>query len=97
MGRPSAPWDYVYFVVLREPIDRVGSLYDYVRSNPSHRQHPKFASMSLQDILQSPSAVRSQLSNGQTRLLAGEDASGVRVTEHHFQAAWATSTSPRWW
>ena len=86
--------DYVYFVVLREPIDRVGSLYDYIRSNPSHNQHLKFASMSLQDILKSPSAVRSHLSNGQTRLLAGGDALGVRVTEHHFQAAWAHLNQP---
>ena len=64
------PTDYVYFVVLRDPVERVKSLYDYIRSQPTHRLHALYATTTLEGLLARPD-LRLALSNGQVRQIAG--------------------------
>lgn len=72
ISRPST-----YVTLLREPIDRVISLYYYIRRHPAHYHHDLVISknMSLNDYISS--GVSKELNNGQTRQIAGVDANQV--------------------
>lgn len=85
---------FVYFVVLRDPVDRVGSIYDYIRSHAPHKNHAAYQRMSLREVL-APEEVRiSQLSDGQVRQLCGELAIDRQIEQEHFDQAWANLCRP---
>jgi hypothetical protein len=50
------PHKPVYLTFLRDPVERVLSLYDYVRREPAHFQHTEVSSLSngIRDFVQSP-------------------------------------------
>jgi hypothetical protein len=58
-----------YVTMLREPIDRVTSLFEYISRRPGHALHTKVAGMDLRDFVES--GIHHDATNGQCRLLAG--------------------------
>lgn len=74
----------VYFIVLRHPIDRVGSLYDYINGNTQHPKHGLYTKHSLLQILALPDIEITQMSNGQIRQLVSPAEAGRAVTTWHF-------------
>ena len=67
------PQASTYFTVLRDPVERVASLYNYVQRRPGHHLYEALTreQMSLADFVGSGISV--EVENGQTRLLAGAD------------------------
>lgn len=63
----------VYFAVVREPVSRIISHYFYVLNNPAHYLHRKVveSKMTLEEYAMSN--LSSELSNGQVRLLWGDE------------------------
>src|SRR4030095_15973884 len=59
-----------YLTMLRDPVDRVISHYNYVRHQPSHYLYHEACRMSLRDYVEF--CGRQEPNNDQTRLLAGE-------------------------
>src|SRR5215207_6172467 len=66
----SFPNGVMYFIVLRDPLERVGSLYDFIRTNPKHRLQRDYAAKSLTQIMMEPGAENTQMSNGIVRQIA---------------------------
>lgn len=66
------PGHSTYITILRDPIERVVSLYHYILRNPDHRAHEAITSqhMSLKDFV--ICGEYKLLNNGQTRILCGE-------------------------
>ncbi len=58
-----------YLVVLRHPVERLVSLYEYISGEPRHYLHASVSGMSLGEFARSGPA--SVLDNYQTRVLAG--------------------------
>jgi hypothetical protein len=58
-----------YLTMLRDPVDRVISHYNYVRHQPSHYLYEEACRMSLRDYVEF--CGRQEPNNDQTRLLAG--------------------------
>jgi hypothetical protein len=60
-----------YITMLREPLDRLVSLYYFIQQSPGHYLYERVTgqSLSLPDLVQS--GLSSEFSNAQTRLLAG--------------------------
>jgi len=58
-----------YLTMLRDPVDRVISHYNYVRQQPSHYLYEEACRMSLRDYVEF--CGRQEPNNDQTRLLAG--------------------------
>lgn len=69
-------WRYVSF--LREPVDRVVSLYYYIRGRPKHKRH-ELALLPLHEFVKSDAM--SDAENGMTRFLAGRSDVGIRPKE----------------
>ncbi|MFQ6678154.1 MAG: sulfotransferase family 2 domain-containing protein [Fidelibacterota bacterium] len=67
------PQKCAYFSMMRDPIERVISVYNYVKNRPNHRDHIFIRNMSIEDYVQSGRNLF--LDNGQTRLLAGRSTS----------------------
>jgi hypothetical protein len=65
------PGPSTYVTVLREPIRRALSDYHYVTSTPGHPIHEHVKDMSLVEYFES--GITGQLSNGQVRLLSGDN------------------------
>jgi hypothetical protein len=65
------PNPYVYFTLLRHPVERVISQYYYVLRTPQHALYAQVTArqMSLEDYV--ASGINPEVDNGQTRLLAG--------------------------
>jgi hypothetical protein len=63
----------VYITLLREPVDRIISHYYFVLKNPRHYLHKQVIEghMTLDDYVSS--GISTELSNGQTRMLADRD------------------------
>jgi hypothetical protein len=59
-----------YMTMLRNPVDRVLSLYRYIISTPQHSLHNRLANVGLLDFA-SGSADAEEIENGQTRQIAG--------------------------
>lgn len=59
-----------YLTVLRDPVARVVSLYQYIRANPRHRFHAQIVgeNLTLKECLTRPFV---QFNNGQLRMLTG--------------------------
>lgn len=81
------PGPAAYVTLLREPLRRALSDYHYVTSTPGHPIHQHVKNLSLVDYFES--GITGQLSNGQVRLLSGDnlpDDPGVpsnRAMERH--------------
>jgi hypothetical protein len=71
------PSPSTYITVLRDPVDRIISLYYFVLQSPHHSHHKLVTSqnMSLEDYFYS--GRKRQLNNGQTRLLSGIDSTVI--------------------
>jgi len=82
------PQSFVYLTMLREPVERVLSLYSYVRSSPTHRLYKEANALdiSLQDFLRWDK-VRHEVENQQTKLLAGRWGGHVKCTAELLEAA----------
>lgn len=61
-----------YLTMLRDPIDRVISLYDFIRQDQSHPLHDEVITMSLDEF--SRGKCSSQITNCMTRQLSGNPA-----------------------
>jgi hypothetical protein len=79
--------DPLYFIVLRDPVERVRSLYDYIRAVPVHRHHKRFASHSLETLLKQP-PVRSYFANGQIRQIGALRPGTERMSAAVLERAW---------
>jgi hypothetical protein len=60
---------YAYFTVLREPVDRILSLYYYIRRSPEHYLYHQVKGMDLKEFVSYEHC--SELADAQTRFLAG--------------------------
>ncbi|PPS40408.1 sulfotransferase family 2 domain-containing protein [Chroococcidiopsis sp. TS-821] len=85
LPRPST-----YITMLREPVERVISLYYYIIRNPKHWLHAevKGKNLSLQEYVSS--GIATAANNGQTRLIAAVDESKVgfdQMSEEHLAIA----------
>jgi hypothetical protein len=80
--------NFVYFVVLRDPVERVRSIYDFVRMHPIHPQYDRYQASSLADLFADPRVERSQLSNGQVMQVAGFELGGAPVGDLELERAW---------
>jgi hypothetical protein len=78
-----------YFVVLRDPVARVLSLYDFIRTQRAHRRYAEFNSRKLEEILSVPGIERKLLANGQVRQLIGPQAEGAAMGEAELERAWS--------
>jgi hypothetical protein len=81
---PPAP-DRLFFVVLRDPIDRVLSLYNYIRATPEHSKHALCMSRPLWRVLLTNQD--SQFANAHARHLIGRRAAGVVIGKQDIKAA----------
>lgn len=62
-----------YYTIVRDPVDRLVSLYYYTRSTPSHPRCEQARSMSLADY--ALSGIHPEIENCQTRMLSGRQES----------------------
>lgn len=63
----------VYITMLRDPMDRILSMYYFIRSRPQNRLHPKVTNMSFSEyVMSSDSRIQVPLRNHQTRMISGE-------------------------
>jgi hypothetical protein len=80
--------EHVYFVALRDPVERVRSLYDYIRVVTVHPRHKLFLENSLEGLLKKPK-MRAMLSNGQVRQIGawrrGEEEMGPAIMERAWE------------
>ena len=65
------PSNCSYFTLLREPVDRVISLYYFIKNIKSDPRHTEVSKMSLCGFVKSGITV--EVDNGQTRLISGID------------------------
>ena len=79
--------DSLYFIVLRDPVERVRSLYDYIRAVPVHRHHKRFSSNTLETLLKQ-AQVRTYLSNGQVRQIGALQPGTEKMSEAVLARAW---------
>jgi len=79
--------DHVYFIVLRDPIERVRSMYDFIRAQPAHRHHALLAELPLDSALADPS-LRKKFFNGQVRQIAGYRPGQEEMTASILDRAW---------
>jgi hypothetical protein len=78
--------EHLYFIVLRDPIERVGSLYDYVRGKRAHPLHERWSRRTLRQLLvrrDSP-----MLSNSQVRQISGQRHRIKEVAAEQLETAW---------
>ncbi len=62
-----------YFSIMRDPIERTLSIYNYIKSRYSHRDYEIANKLTIEDYIESGHNLL--VNNGQTRLLAGREAS----------------------
>jgi hypothetical protein len=58
-----------YFTIVRHPVDRVWSLYKYMKADRMHGYHKQAMSMTLPQLLES--GISTEFDNGQVRQLCG--------------------------
>jgi len=67
------PQSCSYFSMMRDPIERTISAYNYIKNRSSHRDHEIANKLTIEDYIERGHNLL--VNNGQTRLLAGRDAS----------------------
>lgn len=83
------------FIVLREPTERVSSLYNFIRDpQRSHRHREWLGRVTLKELMQDPAARTIQFSNGQVRQICGTAAENQEITAAHLEQAWTNLTAP---
>ncbi len=67
------PGPFTYVTVLRDPVERVASLYHYIRNTHRHFAKERIADLSLSEFARSEfsRSLTSELANHQTRVIAG--------------------------
>lgn len=65
--------DHTYFTILRDPVDRMMSLYHYVLTTPSHPLHAPVIGDGLDIVEFASSGLHPELDNCQTRMLSGRE------------------------
>ena len=75
--------------MMRDPVERIISVYNYVKNSPRHKDYNFIQNMSIEDYVKSG---RNQfIDNGQTRLLAGRHTSLEvpfrKINEGHLEQA----------
>jgi len=85
--------DHLYFVVLRDPVERVSSLYDYVVAREGHKYHPLWSRTSLHQVL-AENLSPLELSNWQTRQICGEPRKREPVSGAMLEKAWEHLSQP---
>lgn len=74
----SIPRQFTYITMLRDPVERVISLYHHFRRDPNQRYHQKVKQMSLkefvncEDIMNVRISSTAHMNNPQTRFLSGD-------------------------
>jgi len=90
-----APDGPVQIIVLREPTERVSSLYDYIRTCPSGHKHKEWLGrVTLAELMRDPATKTVLFSNGQARQLCGIAANGQEMTAGHVELAWENLNRP---
>lgn len=84
------PQTAVYAAMVRHPLERIFSLYTYIRSRPQHASHKLAVFRTLGDFVQEQVVAGTE--NGMVRILAGRGDFGVReaagcVTEADYEQA----------
>lgn len=81
------PRPCTYLTVLRDPVDRVGSLYWFARHLHHHYLHKPIVSgpMSLEDFFASD--LSPEIDNGMTKMISGEFTPCGGCTREHFEMA----------
>jgi hypothetical protein len=80
--------DFVYFTALRDPVERVRSLYDYISRQPVHPHHELFAACPLEELLDGRPILDPYFSNGQVRQLAGPRSTTGELGPALLERAW---------
>lgn len=72
----------LYFIVMRDPIARLESLFRYIRAMPAHKHHALLSrpGASLADLYRSAPGRMKLFTNGQARQIAGVDGPGMLET-----------------
>ena len=78
--------EHLYFIVLRDPVERIGSLYDYIRGKRGHRLHEQWSGRPLQQILLRKGSP--MLFNSQVRQISGQRRQTEDVTVGQLEDAW---------
>jgi hypothetical protein len=77
-----------YITMLREPVERVLSLYDYILENRAHPLHRDVAALSLAEFVHSD-VDRYEVQNGQTRQISGvqgdPDAAALELAKNNLR------------
>lgn len=76
-----------YFTVIRHPVGRARSFYEYIRRNPNHYYHKQLVSsgQTFAEFAADPNTP--ELSNQQTRLIAGCNTAPDRIDEAELERA----------
>ena len=78
-----------YFSMMRNPIERVTSVYNYIKNRPKHKDYEYIKNKSITHYIESKRNLF--MDNGQTRLLAGRHTSLEvpfrRINEGHLEQA----------
>lgn len=77
----KAPHPIAIAAVLRHPLERIASLYDYIRGTPDHPEHAALGALSLNQAIDAVSDFADHCRNAQLRtLFNGTDQAGITAS-----------------
>lgn len=93
------PGSSTYITLLRDPLDRLLSMYYYVRSRPQNRLYDKVKHLSFAQFVTSPDPqIQTPLQNHQTRMISGRSQPDLQVAKRnirqHFAVVGITESFP---
>lgn len=90
---PAGP---LCFIVLREPTERVSSLYNFIRvPQVAHKHSEWLGRVTLAELMRDPAARTIQFANGQVRQICGSTAASQEITAAHLEQAWTNLNAPK--